>query len=105
MEVPKDRMVHAAPALRLFARRPEPVSHLLRLPPELRILIYHYALVAEAHGVTPPPLSTLAQPPLAFVNRKLCEECLPVFYANNHFSIAVRQEPAYSAFRENIFHF
>lgn len=103
MEVPKDRMVYAAPAPRLFARRPEPVSHLLRLPPELRILIYHHALVAEvtprmrAHGVSQPPLSTLAQPPLAFVNRKLREECLPVFYANNNFSIAVRQGPACDA--------
>ncbi|KAG6358482.1 hypothetical protein INS49_014366 [Diaporthe citri] len=99
VEVSEDSIVRAAPAPRLFARRQEPVSHLLRLPPELRIPIYHYALVAEptprmrAHGVTQPPFNSLAQPPLAFVNRKLREECLPVFYANNNFSIAVGRGP------------
>lgn len=97
--MPKDRSVHNAPA-KLFARRQEPVCHLLRLPPEVRIIIYQYALIAvgtprmRAHGITKPLLCTLAQPQLAFVNRKLREECLPVFYANNNFHIAVRQGPA-----------
>ncbi|KAI7774082.1 hypothetical protein LA080_009285 [Diaporthe eres] len=108
-EVPEDRMLHAAPAApaapvapapKLFARRQEPVSHLLRLPKNLRILIYHYALVAEAtpgmraQGITQVAFCSLVQPALALVNRKLRDECLPLFYANNNFSIAVQSGPA-----------
>lgn len=99
-EVPEDRMVQAAPAPRLFARRKEPVAHLLRLPKDLRISIYRYALVAEvtpvmrAQGITQVAFCSLVQPALALVNRKLRDECLPFFYANNNFSIAVRSGPA-----------
>lgn len=100
IEVPEDRMLQAAPPPRLFARRKERISHLLRLPKALRIIIYHYALVAEAtpvmraQGITQIVYCSLVQPALALVNRKLRDECLPFFYANNNFCIAVRSGPA-----------
>lgn len=77
------------------------VSPFLRLPPEIRNIIYKEVLIqpgcgcARPHPTRPLPLCTLAQPPLTRVNRQIREECLPVYYGSNTFSVFVRTRNVY----------
>lgn len=73
----------------------------LRLPPEIRNIIYKEILIqpgcgcARSHPIKPLPLFTLAQPPLTRVNRQIRQECLPVYYGSNTFSVFVRPRKVY----------
>lgn len=73
----------------------------LRLPAEIRNMIYKEILIqpgcgcARTHPTRPLPLCTLAQPPLTRVNRQIREECLPVYYGSNTFSVFVRPRKVY----------
>lgn len=73
----------------------------LRLPAEIRNMIYKEILIqpgcgcARSHPTRPLPLCTLAQPPLTRVNRQIREECLPVYYGSNTFSVFVRPRKVY----------
>lgn len=75
------------------------MSPLLRLPAHIRNMIYYHAVVEPDCGCVPPcakdlvHLITLTEPPLSRVNKQLREECLPVFYKNNRFSIFVQPGP------------
>lgn len=75
------------------------MSPLLRLPAHIRNMIYYHAVVEPDCGCVPPCakdlvyLVTLSEPPLSRVNKQLREECLPVFYKNNRFSILVEPGP------------
>ncbi|TKA72565.1 hypothetical protein B0A49_06034 [Cryomyces minteri] len=56
----------------------------LKLPPELRNVIYNLALV-ECHTVRMLVRPMTKQPALARVCRQVRNECLPIYYGNNHF--------------------
>lgn len=86
------------PPGRLFARRRE--SRLLRLSPKIRQMMYHHALAPEMTAYGMENKYTLEQPHLAYVSRKVREECLPIFYAINHLMITVQSDLCPAGFSE-----
>lgn len=96
--MPVGRRVRCDSPPRLFARRRE--SRLLRLPPKIRQMIYHHALAPKMTKYGMEDKYTLEQPPLAYVSRKVREECLPIFYAINHFMITAQSDLCPGGFPE-----
>lgn len=91
----EDSNVNTGPSPIPSRESQETMSPLLRLPAEIRNMIYE-AMVEADCGCVPPcakglvPLSTLSEPPLTRVNRQLRQECLAVFYAKTRFSMSVK---------------
>lgn len=64
----------------------------LKLPPEIRNMVYKLVTVAPAGTA----LNGLASPVLAQVNRLMRKECLPIFYGENDFILSIRRGPSES---------
>lgn len=63
-------------------------------------MIYHHALAPKMTKYGMEDKYTLEQPPLAYVSRKVREECLPIFYAINHFMITAQSDLCPGGFPE-----
>ncbi|KAK7716443.1 hypothetical protein SLS64_003597 [Diaporthe eres] len=62
---------------------------LLKLPAELRNMVYREALAVPNRGL----VRTFAPPALLRANKQLRDEAIPIFYGQNRFEITVKRSP------------
>ncbi|KAL2283664.1 hypothetical protein FJTKL_09722 [Diaporthe vaccinii] len=77
------------PSSYTLANPPIGTFPLLRLPVELRNMVYKEVLVVPNGGL----VRSFATPALLRANKQLRDEAIPIFYGANHFEITIKRSP------------